>query len=423
LKDHLAKSQLQALSVGLLPFDESSSASQHLSTCGRCQLQFAEELTGPVTIAAFHLTPEMWFKHDHLNLEQLTSLIDTQIDSETVEILHVHLDSCASCRAGLKHLQEFRHKNAGENRPVILDRPAQRVNSVFLEKLFTRPRAFAIAAIIVVCVAIVSTVLISKRFRPSSAKDSKVAIPSNAPAGPYTGEAKSSNDLTVAMETLKDGPQEITIYRDGRLDGLNQLSSNARQEISSALQKGYVRFPTVLKELSPTASSLRGSGEHSAAFKLIYPSRQVIIESRPTFRWQIMPGASSYQVYVMNSAGKQVVRSDLIASTETSYVAPHRLPRGEVFQWVVIAIVNDKEIISPAPAEPEMKFAVLSAQDRKELDVMNASNSSLARGVFFARTGLLAEAQIEFQKLVQQNADSMLPRRLLKWVEETRQHR
>ena len=90
---------------------------------------------------------------------------------------------------------------------------------------------------------------------------------------------------------------------------------------------------------------------------------------------------------------------------------------------MVIAIVNDKEIISPAPAEPEMKFAVLSAQDRKELDVMNASNSSLARGVFFARTGLLAEAQIEFQKLVQQNADSMLPRRLLKWVEETRQHR
>jgi hypothetical protein len=94
-----------------------------------------------------------------------------------------------------------------------------------------------------------------------------------------------------------------------------------------------------------------------------------------------------------------------------------------VFQWVVIAVVNDKEIIAPAPAEPEMRFAVLSATDKKELDTLNASHSNLARGVFLARTGLVAEAQIEFERLVQQNPYSELPRKLLKSVQETQRER
>jgi len=422
LKDHLAKSQLRGVALGLLPLDESSTAGQHLSSCETCQLQFAEELTTPAKVIAFNLKSETWFKHDHFNLEQFTGLIDDQLDSETAQILGVHLDSCTGCQTQVKHLRALRHQNVPENRPVSLARPGHRGNVVFLEKLFTHQRTLAIAAMILICVAVISVVLISRLSRPRYAIDSKVPITPNSPAGPPTREDKSSSELNVVSETLKDGGQTITVYEDGRFEGLNQLSSSARQQISLALQKGYVSFPTVLKELSPTTSSLRGNDGNSA-FKLIYPSRQVIIESRPIFRWQPVPDASSYQVYVMNSAGKQVVKSELLPPTQTSYVSPYRLTRGEVFQWAVIAIINDKEIISPAPAETEMRFAILSAPEKRELDQMNASNSSLARGVFFARAGLLVEAQIELQKLVQQNPDSILPRQLLKSVEESKQSR
>jgi hypothetical protein len=125
----------------------------------------------------------------------------------------------------------------------------------------------------------------------------------------------------------------------------------------------------------------------------------------------------------MNDSGKQIVKGALLPSTQTSYVAPNPLPRGKVFQWVVIAVVNDKEIIAPSPAEPEMRFAILSATDKKELDTVNASHSHLARGVFLARTGLLTEAQIEFERLVQQNPNSPLPLQLLKSVQQTQRER
>jgi hypothetical protein len=404
-----------------LSLDEDSVVSKHLATCEQCQLQFAETLKASRTLAAFNLTSEKWFKHDHLNIEHLTGQIDQELDSETQEIMGLHLGSCSRCRANLDRLREFRQRIDDPTESVTFMHSSHEVNTgVHLIRPFIRQHALALAAMILIAVVVTSAVFMTRRFRPSSVTYEGDAIFTK----PGPSEAANLSDPTaVATEILKDGPQQITIYRDGRFDGLNQLSANARQEISVALQKGFIGRPRVLQELLPPASSLRGSSDRSAAFKQIYPLRQVIVESRPTFRWQSIPGASSYQVYVMSDAGKQIVKSALLPSSKTSYVAPDPLPRGKVFQWVVIAVVNDKEIIAPAPAEPEMRFAVLSATDKKELDTLNASHSNLARGVFLARTGLVAEAQIEFERLVQQNPYSELPRKLLKSVQETQRER
>ena len=418
---HLSTSQLQALGVGRLSFDEDSFASKHLATCEQCQLQFVEILKGSQTIAAFNLTSEEWFKHDHLNIEHLTRQIDQELDSETREIVGLHLGSCFRCRANLDHLRAFRQQIADPAQSDNSMQPSHEVDAGrHLIRPFFRQHALALTAMILIAVAVTLAVFTAKRFRPNPVTHEGNVISTK----PAAGEAANTSGPTASTtEILKDGPQQITIYRDGRFEGLDHLSANARHEISVALQKGFIGRPAVLQELLSPASSLRGSSDRPAAFKQIYPLRQVVVESRPTFRWQPIPGASSYQVYVMNDAGKQIVKSVLLPSTKSSYVAPDPLPRGKVFQWVVIAVVNDNEIIAPGPAEPEMRFALLSATDKKELDTINASHSNLARGVFLARTGLVAEAQIEFERLVQQNPNSILVRKLLKSVQETQRER
>ena len=75
-----------------------------------------------------------------------------------------------------------------------------------------------------------------------------------------------------------------------------------------------------------------------------------------------------------------------------------------------------KESSFTSASAPEIKFAVLSTADFRELSRLKKSNSHLALGVFYARVGLLNEAQREFEKLVELNPESELPRKLIQSV-------
>ncbi len=86
----------------------------------------------------------------------------------------------------------------------------------------------------------------------------------------------------------------------------------------------------------------------------------------------------------------------------------------------VTALVDGKEIVSPSASAPEVKFAILSSNDWNELNQLKKSNSHLALGVFYARVGLVTEAEREFQKLIQLNPQSELSRKLLQSVRNLR---
>jgi hypothetical protein len=55
-----------------------------------------------------------------------------------------------------------------------------------------------------------------------------------------------------------------------------------------------------------------------------------------------------------------------------------------------------------------------------ELNQLKKSNSHLALGVFYAKVGLVTEAERELEKLVQLNPESELPRKLLQSVRKLR---
>ena len=85
-------------------------------------------------------------------------------------------------------------------------------------------------------------------------------------------------------------------------------------------------------------------------------------------------------------------------------------------------MVDGKKIVSPGISAPQMKFKILSASSAQELEQLKKARSHLALGVFYAREGMIAEAEREFQILIHQNPRSLVLKKLLKQIQVWRQH-
>lgn len=110
MSTHLSKSQLARFSGGGLENDELVAVATHVAECETCHKVFVEELrrrvgSGPFS---FSLEPEFWFRHDHLEFEDLVTLADETVDSELKEIFDTHLKTCARCREDVRSFLAFR---------------------------------------------------------------------------------------------------------------------------------------------------------------------------------------------------------------------------------------------------------------------------------------------------------------------------
>jgi hypothetical protein len=70
---------------------------------------------------------------------------------------------------------------------------------------------------------------------------------------------------------------------------------------------------------------------------------------------------------------------------------------------------------APTPPAPGARFAILPNEKREMLEKLRKKfgTSHLLMGVAYAEVGLVPEARAEFQALVQENPQSVLPRKLL----------
>lgn len=87
---------------------------------------------------------------------------------------------------------------------------------------------------------------------------------------------------------------------------------------------------------------------------------------------------------------------------------------GEIYMWTVVAIVNGKEIVSPGPSSPEVKFQVLSASSLQLLSTLKKTRSHLALGIFYTKVGMIVEAEREFKELSRLNPRSRVSDNLLR---------
>ena len=426
---HLSTLQVQQLCVSALPEDELVAAAVHTTECQSCHDRFVEELKQQrgSTPLNFTLEPEFWFQHEHVDFDQLVALADKTLDQDTEEIINIHLKTCESCREDVRSFLAFRNTTAREKNVTFGPIDYQPTHDIptrpWWQRLKTRP-AYAVAAIALVALAVlIGVIALNRRSGPLEANTQdhqnpdieRTANVSSSPA-PSVVSSPSSGTDSEKVAILKDSLGEVTIDKNGRITGLDELSENNRQYIARAALSEQLEPPDVLRHLSGEQSGLRGNDNVRQGFRLLNPVRRVVIEDRPLFRWESLPGVSSYRVYVSDVNGNQVAESEELPPTKTQWKAPRPLPRGRVFSWTVIAVVDGKKVVSPSASAPEMKFAVVSAENLQELTSLKRSNSHLALGVSYARAGLLKDAEREFQSLLKLNPQSELARKLLRGV-------
>jgi hypothetical protein len=309
--------------------------------------------------------------------------------------------------------------------PVVPD--AARETSSWLtwwRALAWKPIYAAVLAIVVIALVIGAALLLKRRAEfqarqtplpqasPGTAPDNRTANSSSPPFTP--NESPADNPTSAeAVVVLDDRGGTITVDKNGTVAGLDDVPASTRDEIASVLMSERLEQPPILKELGGQGGTLRGSN-NAQPFKLTYPSRTVIVTDRPTLKWEKASGASSYRVYVNDQAGREVARSEDLPSERTQWILPRPLKRGEVYIWTVVAIIEGKEIVSPDPSSPEMKFQVLSARSLQQLNQLKKTRSHLALGVFYTNMGLTREAKREFQELMRLNPSSKIAERLFR---------
>jgi anti-sigma factor RsiW len=425
---------------------------------------------------SFTLAPEALLRHEHLQYEQLTHYLDSDIDAEGREILDLHLRACEPCREDLQSLREFRRQIAPEM--SVSYAPSGQVQ----ERKVARPAAgwfgwlkpaYAAAAVVVLVIALLATI----SLRDRSAVERQAQILQPASGDKFTGSEKSpagapqttANDnaasaatvaqassnsgnitppavmsprntttqaratapeqratrgtlhSTVTVAELNDGGQKITVDRAGNVTGLDHLTPTEAQLVKETLLAQNMSRPAELAELAGAHGALRGSPDAGQSFRLLSPARTVTAADRPTFKWESMPGATSYRVYVGDLDNREAASSGELSSSSTEWTSGTSLQRGRVYTWVVIAKVNGGDVIAPAASQSEMKFKVLSADALRELTkLQHSERSHLMMGMFYVRSGMLEEAEHEFAALVRLNPKSPVALKLLRTVQSWR---
>jgi hypothetical protein len=419
---HLSTLQIKQLSVSALSEDELAAAAVHTTECKFCDQRFVEELKRQRGAAPFNFTlePEFWFRNDHLDFDQLVGLADDTFDEEMREIINIHLSTCGSCSEDVRSFLAFRDATAGEMNvsygPTHYEPNDLRGAPWLWQRLQRRP-VYAVAAIVLVAVAmLIGVITLSRRSGPLEANKQEQTNRDSERSPTISPTPPASVEDSARVVVLKDAGGEVIIDKDGRITGLNEVSENSRHYVAQAALSEQTVSSDVLRRLSGEPGDLRGNNDGPRGFRLLYPVRRVVTEARPVFRWESLPGVSSYRVYVLDHDGNQVSQSEDLPPAQTQWEAPASLRRGQIFSWAVTAMVDGKKVVSPSASAPEMKFAVLSTADFQELSRLKKSNSHLALGVFYARVGLLNEAEREFERLVELNPQSELSRKLLQSV-------
>jgi hypothetical protein len=248
--------------------------------------------------------------------------------------------------------------------------------------------------------------------------------PGRAPRPPLT--VKNRKSLTQpenagAVAVLNDGFGTVTVDKAGNVSGLDEIPKNTRQEIGEALLAENIKVLATQTELGGGPIVLRGP-DNRPTLRLRSPERTVIISDRPSFEWEKLAGATSYRVSIGDLKGHEIAKSEELAADQTRWTPPTSLKRGEIHVWEVEATIDGKKIVSPGRSAPQMKFKILSVSSAQELEQLKKARSHLALGVFYAREGMTAEAEHEFQTLVRDNPHSPVLKKLLKQIQSLHLH-
>ncbi len=410
----------------------------HLAACDVCRQKLAFVAGGAeksfAAVREYFAFDESSDELEHLTYEQLEFFLDHKLDEVDREIVESHLAFCAECERDLQDLIKYRE--VARTAPAIKNEKIVETAKVsFWEKLSALGSigAFApVVAVLLIAVLFGAWFLLRENRADEFAginKNQNAAILNfnavgNAPVNdvaPETSPAPQSSpsENLPEKETLYAlNDNNLKIDERGNLRGAERLSPATRDLVKRSVQNGKV-FVTDTA-LGGANGVLMGddNADNGVPFALETPIGKVVRENRPLLRWKPSKDAASYSAAIVDDKFRVVEQSGKL--TKTNWQPSKPLPRGANYSWQVTAISADgTETVSPASPAPQARFRVIEQNlydDLNKLEISGARPSNLALGVLYAKAGMKREARAAFEKLVKENPNSPLARKLLQSV-------
>ena len=456
-REHLTEQEVAQFRRREMTPAERRELDAHVAQCEDCLQRVFDPVYSHLafTSLAEAFIPTVGEKPFHLSQEELKRYHNEILDEADRTIFESHLEICSECKQEAAGLQTI-----AASVPAV-GRSAEWIESETKSRwrwfpAFGRPVALLTPARVVAMIAAVGCVLLllalwnqkkPAQIQDQAARNEQGNSPTDfstptsnpaeaAPAGeiagsnqnePSPGEINnqdSSNSSKEGSETdassvvvrLKDGDAEVSLDRQGRLAGLENLAPQTQRLVQAALASEKLSEPQGLNELAGAKINLMGQSTDGLPFKLIAPLGVVIISNRPTLRWQPLDGATSYTVSVFDSDFNRVAKSNSQATRE--WTVPLSLKNGKVYSWEVTALKDNQEITSPVAPAPRAQFKIVEVEKLNEIASVRKQQplSHLTLGVLYVRAGLLTEAEREFRALVNANPQSKVAKKLLNTV-------
>jgi hypothetical protein len=405
MTEHPTKQQLEDYRLRVLAPAAFLSVHRHVAGCLQCaaECNHPQELARDLDdlhTALLDTTDETPY---HLSAKEAVAYARGELAEIDLEIAESHLSSCQTCVDEMK-----RHAP---------------VTTVHVSSFVNRWPQWRIAAVLTCAfMLILLAVWLFTKVTQNREQVSSPANQSNPQSSPIISEQGSNTPEVQFALVINDGNQKITVDKQGKLSGLDQLPSSTQQKIRAALQTGKLERSPALAQLASQSSTLLGKSGNGLPFRLIGPLGLVVRSEQPTLRWDALDGAQSYEVIVTDAELNEVAASPPLSTTEWRISKP--LKAGAMYSWQVSAIKDGVKITSPVLPASQAKFKVL---DRATAELLLKAervypDSHLTLGVLYAEAGLLDDAEQQLRLFISNNPRNDIAQKLLQNVIAMRPH-
>jgi len=412
----------------------------HILGCETCRRRVVDSEAKSVALRTLgdHLLTQEGEEPYHLDPATIEAFVDDTLDALDRSTAKLHLEDCAECSAEVADLRES----------LATMKAASQVERQTTRKIASSPPfglsvPLRIAAMVAMIVFAAIALVLVLRWRstgpaqPNNGRDITAGSQPTPLASPQVPGVAPSPNVVVsppklaenppgegpelqprALVVLKDGANEIRIDQSGNIVGLPSLPAESRQAMKEALTGESINRPDVLDELVSTQVSERAPTGNEERIRIGYPANSVIQANNPTLRWTPSKTAEAYRIEIADETFHQMAKSEDLPATTQSWTPATALKRGGIYTWTIRAVNKEGEASSLIS---QGKFKVLSQDKVRELNQLRTGPPShFALGLFYAREGMIADAELEFGILVKENPDSAVLKKLLKNVRSWR---
>jgi hypothetical protein len=347
--------------------------------------------------------------------EDLIGLIKQADSYPGAARMRAHIADCAGCAREFGEMWEaFQAAEATTKQPVAASAVAvppakapapsaaasgrtdteQRGQRLFAPALGT--------AVGVVAVALLYVAFLSPLQRQVQETQAQLQLQKNA-------RTAQDRQRQADAERLAQAQAETAYLRQRVRDLENRPTPTApgnRAYIAQARQKGLL-LPSLLSD--NTTETEVGAGASPAGIHLLSPVGTILQETRPTFRWRPLDGAT-YGLSI-EDAGSHIL-DQKVAGTE--WRATDSLHPGDYLWWVLA--YRDGRVIGAAP---NAAFRILDARKVAELESARRE-SVLVSGILAAQGGLLDEAEQAFRTIPGTDPNYPAAQRFLREIQDWR---